>query len=89
MLEILGFRKIHVQPIALRPVRRYSGWTVPQTPIRLTPQPCPNCGADSHYVVQLPLLNDTVDLAWFCRACRHEWPVTRRDVGETAPLSKS
>jgi hypothetical protein len=58
---------------------------MPDTPVHLTPHGCPKCGVRSFYVVQLPLTDDGVDLAWFCRACRHEWPVTRRDAGETAP----
>jgi hypothetical protein len=52
----------------------------------LTPQVCPKCGAASFCVVQWPLTDDAVALAWFCRACRHEWPVTRQDAGETAPV---
>jgi hypothetical protein len=39
----------------------------------------------SWYVVQLPLLDDTVELAWFCRECHYEWPVTRSDAGVTIP----
>jgi hypothetical protein len=59
--------------------------TMPESPIRLTPQHCPKCGAISRYVVTLPHTDDTVDLAWFCRDCHHEWPVTRRDAGKPFP----
>ena len=62
---------------------------MPDTPVRLTPQDCPKCGAPSWYVIPLPALNDTVDLAWFCRDCHHEWVVTRRDAGENTPRPTS
>jgi len=59
---------------------------MPETPIHLRPQACPKCGEPSMYIVQWPLVDeDRVDLAWFCRVCRHEWAVTRGDAGETAP----
>jgi len=62
---------------------------VPETPIQLAAQHCPKCGAESHFIVQLPVVADAVNLAWFCRDCRHEWPVLRRDAGETLPRSTS
>jgi len=58
---------------------------MPETPLQLVAQRCPKCGAESHYIVQLPLMDETVSLAWFCRDCRHEWPVLRRDADETLP----
>jgi hypothetical protein len=41
----------------------------------------------SHYVVQGPLIDDAVDLLWFCRVCHHEWPVTQVDAGVTPDRS--
>ena len=62
---------------------------MPDTPLQLVSQHCPKCGAESHYIVQMPIIDDVVSLAWFCRDCRHEWPVLRRDAGETLPHPKS
>jgi len=53
---------------------------MPNTPISLTvPAECPNCHAlmTVHFVTVYEGLE--VIMRWRCRACIHEWPVTRQE----------
>lgn len=51
------------------------------TPLRLArPRECPKCKTLYCVLPMTLVLDGQVDLAWFCRQCRHEWPIDRSDA---------
>jgi hypothetical protein len=53
---------------------------VPTTPLRFdVPRQCKLCGAVGTVSPETTIERGTMSLAWCCRACNGEWPVTRSE----------
>jgi hypothetical protein len=57
---------------------------VPTTPVRFrVPTRCRVCGALGTVNAETTITAGSVRLTWCCRACGHEWPITRGEQEST------
>lgn len=67
------------QQVARRPgTRNATGVPVPNTPVRFkVPANCKRCAATGTVTAETTITRGLVRVCWCCRACGHEWPITR------------